>query len=232
MGSAQACLDAIHASSGAPNFCNSDASLFHHNACKRLSAVHGNVAVGEECKNATTNTECAVSSEGPVGCIYGKGRAICTVQLLGSKGDGPCIADTDESGVIPPGASVSQEVPQRAYYCDRSRGLHCGESRTCVEASGAGGRCRFENYECAPGAYCDTENGTCRTAVAPEKECPAYNACQNDSYCEGRGLTHVCVRLGANGDSCRGSASCASGYCSPSGSCATGFQGDESDLCR
>lgn len=229
---AQACLDAIRASSSAASFCNDDADLSHHNACRELSAAHGKLAVGAECKNATTNTECDLSAEGRVGCVYGKGRAICTVQLLGSKGEGPCVADTDASGAIPPGASVSEEVPRRAYYCDRSQGLHCGEGRTCVEPSAVGGPCRFENYECVPGAYCDTKSNVCKTAIAPGQECPAYNACQDGSYCEGRGLTQVCAKLGANGESCRSSVGCASGYCAPSGSCATGFAGGNARLCR
>ena len=72
--------------------------------------------MGGSCNDATTNTECAPSSEGQVGCVFGKGRSICSIQLRGDEGATPCVADTGEDeaddGPQAPPADVAPEGPE------------------------------------------------------------------------------------------------------------------------
>lgn len=223
---AQACLDAIRASSSAPLYCNEGASLTDHNACKSLSTARGSVAVGGSCKDATTNTECATSSEGQVGCVFGKGTSICTVQLRGDEGATPCVYDTGVDGSIPPGASLDTAVPSKAYYCDRSKGLHCQLSNsTCVKASAVGQPCQYNDYECVNGAYCDTTAKQCKATVALGSSCTDYRSCGADAYCD-----KACKKLAAIGEACVGDVRCASRFCNTSKVCAAGFSGSTGAL--
>ncbi len=230
---AQGCLDAIRASSSTPAFCNKGAALADHNACKFLSTARGSVAVGGSCNNATTNTECATSSEGQVGCVFGKGGSTCTIQLRGDEGAAPCVNDSGADGSIPPGSgSLDGEVaPTKGYYCDRSKGLHCLVSNhTCVKASPVGQACQYNDYECATGAYCDTTAKQCKATVAIGAPCPDYRSCGVDAYCDSTAQPPRCTKLGADGDACKGGVQCASGFCNVAKVCAAGFSGSTGAL--
>ncbi len=233
--SAATCLTALQGATGAPTFCDRGSGLSSHPACSRLSAAHGAIPVGGTCTNATSNVQCDVSSEGPVGCVFGNGRSICQVQLLGDLGASPCAFDTGSDGAIPSGASLEGDVLPKAYYCDRSKGLHCNlTTSACVAASPVDGDCQYNDYECEAPSYCDTTAKKCKTRVAVGGACPDFQSCAVDARCGSgaAGGTAVCVALVDNGGACTQKVDCASGACSKAGVCvkAFGFGRNGSDL--
>ncbi len=231
------CLAALRgAATTAPTFCDRESGLSSHPACSRLSADHGSIPAGGTCTNATSNAQCDVSPEGAVGCIYGSGRSICQVQLLGDVGASPCAYDAGSDGSIPSGASLTGDVLPKAYYCDRSRGLHCNlTTSACVTASPVGGDCQYNDYECAAPGYCDTEAKMCKARVAVGAACKDFRSCAVGARCGAVAgdKADVCVALIENGSACTRNVDCASRACSKSGVCATAFGENGADLfCR
>ena len=231
--SAATCLAALKGAASGAAFCDRGSGLSSHPACSRLSADHGAVPVGGTCTNATSNVQCDLSPEGSVGCIFGNGKSICQVQLLGDLGASPCAYDTGADGAIPAGASLSSDVLPKAYYCDRSKGLHCNlTTSACVSASPVGGDCQYNDYECEAASYCDTEAKKCKPRLATGAACTNFQSCALDARCTpaAGGNGSACVALLANGSACTRNVDCASRACSKAGACVTAFGESGSDL--
>jgi hypothetical protein len=79
-------------------------------------------------------------------------------------------------------------------------GLLCNfESRTCIEAPGAGESC---SNGCGAGLYCDYARNTCAPLLAEGEPCD-YNGCREGLFCAWSEGISVCRRLGDVGDPCR-----------------------------
>jgi hypothetical protein len=175
----QGCLDAIGANSRGAHFCSSGFFMSDVPACRILSP-RGNVAIGAACANAVTGVECAPSPEGQVACVYGKGGAICQVEVLGVEG-ASCVGDSHDDGTLGLGGSIDDAPSTKDTYCDRSKGLHCVEQK-CAKQAALGQPCAISE-SCGAHAYCALD-GVCKAVVADGSPCRVEAECESKNCLE------------------------------------------------
>jgi hypothetical protein len=147
----------------------------------------------------------------------------CKLRLSGTVADGEaCAADVECRS---PGATCARDCAEaccegtcRPAYaegevCDLFEscqpGLQCnfaeGEERTFRCVAGDVGTPCWDQGDCDPGAWCDTEAGECRADFTEGVACTKINQCSGDTECVGlqrRLEPAACRRVSEAGDRC------------------------------
>jgi hypothetical protein len=148
---AEACLTWLRAAAKSAGFCEK-MGPFQGPDCRTV--IEGaTLKLGAPCEWGR-DRDCLGSAEGSVACEKGKVSDVCTVEIVGSQGDTPCIGSIDGRGF---GSALNSDPPySRAYICRGADGLRCDlKTQTCVAFVGPGAPCPGDE-ECDPWtAYCD-----------------------------------------------------------------------------
>ncbi len=228
----QACIDAIKtASASDPAWCIASPSTTSA-ACDQAtsSSPTGSGAPGAKCSTAS---DCAAGPTGstvvcnfPLNSAGTSAQEICTVQVHGKAGDGPCfgtVTATPSSTVTTyndsadAGAGTAPEV-----YCFIADGVSCDStSSLCVALAQVGDSCAGTT-QCVTTAHCDLTTQKCAANVATGGACVSSSDCISGDYCDGSSST--CAVQGGQGAACTSGDQCSSDDCESS-KCGAGFGG-------
>lgn len=201
------CLDWLDRASQGGKACPDDDNAPAECAVALVST--GTKAPGEAC--ISTN-DCAPSTEGSVDCAsaYVSSMTIqkCQVQPFGVLGSAPCAGTKDGNVIVFEGNG--EDVPPKAYLCDKADGLRC-DGTACVAVSAVGGSC-LSSYDCTDGNYCDYVTETCTPHKTAGAVCATfYDECGPETYCDQ--TTTVCTAGLGDGATCTESQQCKSMSC-------------------
>ncbi len=193
-------------------------------ACSRLFyEPSGTVAPGEVCQ---TRSDCAGKAGAVTLCI-----GLCVRLERGKAGDGPCLGDMNDYGVII-AAPGYQPAPlptiSTGVLCATRDGLFCGftgelAQRKCVPMRAGGEACDYSRT-CTSGRCYNGDNttggltGICDTVVPPGQTCntadPPRMVCDPTSHCDDDGLVPGhCIAGLPGGATCDADYLCANGAC-------------------
>lgn len=237
-----ACLAELHA---AKDFCDYAANSPHAPSCRAVFTQSGAKQLGQAC---ATEAECAASPEGWVSCVSGEHAGAqtrtCQLRLVGTEGDGPCVATVDENGPLLAsyGAFDGPPVP-RGYTCNLDDGLRCdAATKKCVRSPDIGGPCEhpLSFDECPKNAYCTyaqkLDAGVnayecverTATGAACDTKATLGDPCAKDAFCDPS--ANACVPRAVDGAPCTSNVACSSSLC-VNGLCAKLITLDLSRVC-
>jgi len=210
----EACLNALRAVSGQPNYCTE--TVNNVPACDDAfpdAPGMGSKKPGEDCNQ---DNDCAPSSEGKVECQHTLSGGVeirkCQVQVTGKEGDKPC-AGTVEGNVTSYNPITGSEIPVKAYLCRTADGLYCDwDTDTCTRFKAVGEACSG-SMDCGRGAFCET--GKCAARKAAGQMCMggfgSRQECVDGLFCQESSMT--CAAQMGHGAACTESEECKSRDC-------------------
>jgi hypothetical protein len=206
--------------------------------CVRLHyEPSGSKGPGEPC---TAAGECAGAAGSITLCIGG-----CVQMARGKAGDGVCMGDASDDGVII-AAPISQPNTSQQIFkgvlCERRAGLYCSfESdqrlNTCQPLRAGGAACNYSrscaSARCYGGDSTDgTAVGACHPIVSAGQQClDNFGVCDEASYCDSSVSPAVCAPRSPAGSTCTSMEMCSSDSCTTDGRCTTNGFWDDAGFC-
>jgi hypothetical protein len=202
------CISGLQQIASQPGFCEGE--LLPPSSCAQ--------AFGASAGTCIQDNDCPAPAEGDARCVSGFAEGVevrkCQTQIRGGLDATPCVGSV-RGGVTLYSGTSSGDVPDTGYLCDAAEGLRC-DGTACVALKAAGDPCELST-DCADGAFCDANTGTCAARKAVGESCiDQALECADGAYCDAAAM--VCAGQMDVGAACTDNGQCLTGNC-PDGTC-------------
>ena len=210
----RACLADMQKQAKLPDFCSLDNDSA---ACAATVKIkRGSVQPGAQC---AFDAQCAPSPRGNVRCqtpvdsLMASTIGICRLEIVGKKGDAPCVG-TALFDIDYPFYVTAPDSLALGYICPNlnGKGLRCGESGACEPVPPKTGSCaQFDKTGCEADQRCNLVTGACAAKQGYGDSCTYLDDCESHAFCdESRG---TCQPRNGEGATCAEDVQCLNAEC-------------------